>query len=143
MQKLAEICIRRPVFAMMLVLALVVVGAASYTQLAVDRMPSVDLPTVRISTTMSGASPTEVETEVSQIIEEAVNTVQGIKELRSISGPGRSLVIITFELDQNIDIAAQDVRERVSSVARDLPVESEPPSVTKFDGRSMRALSAS
>ena len=89
MQKLAEVCIKRPIFAAMIILALVVVGAASYFRLGVDRFPSVDLPTVRIQTILPGASPEEIETQVSQRIEEAVNTVEGINELRSISGQGR------------------------------------------------------
>src|SRR5690606_21987894 len=133
MQKLADICIRRPVFASMMILALVVVGAASYFQLGVDRMPSVDFPTVRVSTSLPGSSPTEVETEISQIIEEAVNTVDGIHELRSISGQGRSLVIATFDLDRDISEAAQDVRDRVATVLRDLPREADPPVISKFD----------
>jgi len=85
MQKLAEICIRRPVFAAMIILALVVVGAASYGRLGVDRFPSVDLPTVSVRTNLPGASPEEIENQVSQPIEEAVNTVEGIQELRSVS----------------------------------------------------------
>src|SRR5881227_817260 len=121
MRKLAEICIQRPVFASMLVLAMCVVGAAAYFKLGVDRLPSVDLPTVSIRTTLPGASPEEVETEISQKIEEAVNTVEGIEELRSISGPGSSYVIATFNLRRNIDAAAQDVRDRVASVVRNLP----------------------
>ncbi|HEV8542067.1 MAG TPA: efflux RND transporter permease subunit [Verrucomicrobiae bacterium] len=133
MQKLAEVCIRRPVFASMLILAMVVVGGAAYMKLAVDRFPSIDLPTVRISTRLPGASPTEVETEVSQLIEENVNTVQGIRELRSISGVGSSFVIVTFNLDRDIDEAAQDVRDRVAAVARQLPKEADPPVITKFD----------
>ena len=133
MQKLAEICIRRPVFASMLILALVVVGAASYSNLGVDRFPSVDLPTVRVMTRLPGASPAEVETEISQPIEEAVNTVAGIKELRSINGPGSSFVLITFELSRDIEAATQDVRERVASVARLLPRNTDPPVVTKAD----------
>src|ERR1044072_7102058 len=116
MQKLAEVCIKRPVFAAMIVLALVVVGLASYFRLCVDRFPSVDLPTVSVRTTLPGASPEETETEVSEILEEAINTVEGIDELRSISGSGSSIVIATFNLDRNIDVAAQDVRDRVSSV---------------------------
>ncbi len=103
MQKLAEICIRRPVFASMIILALVVVGAASYFRLGVDRFPSVDLPNVSIRTTLPGASPEEVETVISQPIEEVVNTVEGIDELRSISGQGTSFVIATFNLDRDID----------------------------------------
>lgn len=133
MQKLAEVCIRRPVFASMLILAMVVVGAAAYSKLGVDRFPSVDLPTVRVQTRLPGASPTEVETEVSQLIEENVNTVQGIRELRSISGVGNSFIIITFNLDRDIDEAAQDVRDRVAGVVRQLPKEVDPPVITKFD----------
>lgn len=78
MQKLAEICIRRPAFAAMLILALVVVGGAAYFRLGVDRLPSVDLPTVSVRTTLPGASPEEVETEVSERIEEVVNTVESL-----------------------------------------------------------------
>ena len=94
MQKLAEVCIRRPVFAAMLVLALVVVGAACWFRLGVDRFPAVDLPTVSVRTELPGASAEEVETQVTREIEQVVNTVQGIQELRSISGPGQSIVIV-------------------------------------------------
>src|ERR671912_2030628 len=96
MRTLADICIRRPVFASMLILALVVVGLAAYTDLGVDRLPSVDLPTISVRTTLPGASPEEVETEVSEKIEEVVNTVEGIEELRSISGQGSSIILATF-----------------------------------------------
>jgi HAE1 family hydrophobic/amphiphilic exporter-1 len=135
MQKLAEICIRRPVFAAMIVLSLVVVGAASYFNLGVDRFPSVDLPTVSVRTQLPGASSEEVETLVSQPIEEVVNTVDGIDELRSVSGPGTSLVIATFRLDRNLETAAQDVRDRVSTVINRLPEEARerPPVVQKFN----------
>ena len=133
MQTLADICIRRPVFALMLIMALVVVGATSYFKLGVDRLPSVDLPTIRVSTALPGASPAEVESQVSRIIEEAVNTVAGIDELRSISAPGNSTVMITFDLRRDIDTAAQDVRDVVSTVARKLPKEALPPGVFKFD----------
>ncbi|MGZ8462323.1 MAG: efflux RND transporter permease subunit [Candidatus Deferrimicrobiaceae bacterium] len=140
MQKLAEICIRRPVFAAMLILALVVVGAASYVRLGVDRFPSVDLPTVSVRTQLPGASTEEVETEISKRIEEAVNTVEGIDELRSISGPGTSNVIVTFNLKRDIDTAAQDVRDRVSAVLRDLPEDATPPLISKFDNDQQPVL---
>src|SRR6476620_1558749 len=122
MQKLAEICIKRPVFATMLILALVVVGAAGYLRLGVDRVPSVDLPTLFIRTTLTGAAPETMESDVSQRIEEVVNTVEGLDELRSISSQGQSLVIATFKLNRNIDVAAQDVRDRINGVLRTLPV---------------------
>src|SRR5215212_5058546 len=98
MQKLAEICIRRPIFAAMLILALVVVGTAAYFNLGVDRFPAVDLPTVMVRTTLPGGAAEDVESEITEEIEEAVNTVQGIRELRSVSTAGSSVVIATFEL---------------------------------------------
>jgi len=136
MQKLAEICIKRPVFAAMIILALVVVGAASYFRLGVDRFPSVDLPTVSVRTSLPGGSPEEVESEVSQKIEEVVNTVEGIQELRSVSNQGSSFVIATFNLNRDIDVAAQDVRDRVATVVRDLPRDVDPPIVAKFNNDS-------
>jgi HAE1 family hydrophobic/amphiphilic exporter-1 len=136
MQKLAEICIRRPVFATMIVLSLVVVGSASYFKLGVDRFPSVDLPTVNVRTNLPGASAEEVESLVTQQIEEVVNTVDGIDELRSISGQGTSIIIATFKLDRNLESAAQDVRDRVNSLGRNLPDDATPPIVQKFDNDS-------
>jgi hydrophobic/amphiphilic exporter-1 (mainly G- bacteria), HAE1 family len=130
---LVDVCIKRPVFATMLIATLVVIGVSSWFKLGVDRFPSVDLPTVNVKTTLAGASPEEIETLVSQKIEEAVNTVDGIDTLRSISTSGASNVIITFELSRDVDSAAQDVRDRVASVARDLPREADPPVVSKFD----------
>ena len=141
MQKLAEICIRRPVFAAMIILALVVVGAASYGRLGVDRFPSVDLPTVSIRTNLPGASTEEMETEVSQKIEEAVNTVEGIEELRSVSSSGSSFVIATFSLDRDIDTAAQDIRDRVATVIRNLPEDTLPPVVAKFNNDTSPVMS--
>ncbi len=120
----------------MIVLSLVVVGAASYFKLGVDRFPSVDLPTVAVRTNLPGASPEEVETLVSQRIEEVVNTVDGIDQLRSVSGQGTSIVIATFNLNRNVDAAAQDVRDRVNTVLRDLPPDAKPPVVQKFDNDS-------
>src|SRR6266496_2937941 len=140
MQKLAEICIRRPVFAAMIVLSLVVVGAASYFKLGVDRFPSVDLPTVAVRTNLPGASPEEMETLVSQRIEEVVNTVDGIDNLRSVSVQGNSIVIATFNLNRDIDTAAQDIRDRVSTVVRDLPPDAKPPVISKFNNDSTPVL---
>jgi len=133
MRKLAEVCIRRPVFASMLILSLVVVGAASYFNLGVDRFPAVDLPTVRVSTRLPGASPTEIESQISQPLEEAINTVEGIKELQSISSAGSSFIIVSFELNRDIEAAAQDVRDRVNRVQRELPRDADPPVISKSD----------
>ena len=140
MQKLAEVSIRRPVFASMIILALVVVGVASYFRLGVDRFPSVDLPTVSVRTTLPGASPEEVETIISQPIEEVVNTVEGIDELRSVSGRGTSFVMATFNLNRDIDVAAQDVRDRVATVLKRLPREVDPPVISKFNNENSPIL---
>jgi HAE1 family hydrophobic/amphiphilic exporter-1 len=139
-QKLAEICIKRPVFAAMIILALVVVGAASFFRLGIDRFPSVDLPTVAVRTNLPGASPEEIESEVTRPIEEIVNTVDGIDQLRSVSAAGVSIVIVAFKLDRDIDTAAQDVRDRVSTVIRNLPEDATPPIVQKFDNDSAPVL---
>ncbi len=141
MQKLADICIRRPVFAAMIILALVVVGAASYGRLGVDRLPSVDLPTVSIRTTLPGSSTEETESEISQVVEEAVNTVDGIDELRSISSGNTSFVIATFNLNRDIESAAQDIRDRIAGITRKLPLDVQPPVVSKFNNDSSPVMS--
>ena len=140
MQKLAEICIRRPVFASMIVLSLVVVGAAGFFRLGVDRFPSVDLPTVSVRVGLPGAAPEEVESLVTQQLEEVINTVDGISELRSVSGQGSGFVIATFKLDRNLESAAQDVRDRVNTLGRRLPEDATPPVVQKFDNDSTPVL---
>lgn len=140
MQKLAEICIRRPVFATMIVLSLVVVGAAGFFRLGVDRFPAVDLPTVSVRVGLPGAAPEEVESLITQQVEEVVNTVDGISELRSISGQGSSIVIATFDLDRDLESAAQDVRDRVNTLGRRLPEDATPPTVQKFDNDSTPVL---
>jgi len=143
MQKLAEISIRRPVFGTMLVLALVVVGAAGYLKLGVDRSPPVDIPTIYVSTRLPGASPVEMESLISQPIEEQVNTVEGITELRSISGVGSSFVIIQFDLSRKVSEALEDVRNRVASMGTELPRDADPPQVTKFDTERNGVISVS
>lgn len=133
MQKLAEICVKRPVFATMLILALTVIGIFSFFNLSVDRFPKVDLPTVIITVNNPGASPQEIETEITNRIEGAVNTISGIDELRSTSVEGVSQVIITFVLEKNVDVATQEVRDKVSLVIPDLPETAEVPVVQKLD----------
>ena len=130
---LAEICVKRPVFALMLVMALVVAGLVAFPSLGIDRFPSTDLPTVNVRTNYPGAASQEVESEVSQLIEDAVSTVAGIEELRSVSNDGSSIVIITFSLARNIDAAVQDVRDAVSAVSNRLPRNIDPPVVQKSD----------
>ena len=136
MQKLAEICIKRPVFASMLILALVVVGIAGYQRLGVDRLPSVDMPMVSVRTTLLGAAPEVMETQIVQKIENAINTVEGIEEMRSVCGMGNCFINVTFNLSRDIDVATQDIRDRVTTVLRDLPDETDPPIVSKMDNDS-------
>ena len=142
---LAEVCVKRPVFALMLVTALVVSGLVAFPQLGVDRFPNMDLPQIYISTTYAGAAAAEVESEVSSVVEDAVASVSGIKELRSISWDGRSFVIVTVELDRNIDAAVQDVRDAIAGVARQLPAGLDPPIVKKrdLDSSSIMTLAVS
>ena len=133
MQWLARVCVERPVFALMLILAVVVAGAASYQQLGIDRFPNIDLPMIRVQTTYPGAASAEVESEVTQPLEDAVATVAGLDELRSMSNDGVSMLMLTFRLDQNINVAAQDVRDAISGVLNRLPPDIDPPVVQKQD----------
>ena len=141
MQKLAELCVRRPVFATVLILAFVVVGAFSYMQLGVDRFPDVDFPFVTITTVLPGAAPEEVETEITDKIEEVVNTISGIEEMFSTSSENVSLIQMQFALEKNGDIAAQEVRDKVNSILADLPRDADPPIIEKVDADSDPVIS--
>jgi hydrophobe/amphiphile efflux-1 (HAE1) family protein len=140
MQRLAEICVRRPVFASMLIAAIVVIGGVSFFQLGVDRYPRIETPVVSVTTTNPGATPESIEAEVTDRIEAAVNTVAGIDELRSTSTEGQSRVTITFDLSKNPDIAAQEVRAKVDPVIRFLPETADPPVVQKQDPDAMPVM---
>jgi len=141
MQKLAEVSIRRPVFATMIVLALVVVGGASYFRLGIDRFPRIDLPQVSVRTALPGAAVEVVETQVSKVIEEAVNTVEGISEVRSVSSAGNSQVTVVFNLDRDINVATQDLRDRVAAIVRNLPDDVLPPVILKFNSDNAASIS--
>ena len=141
MKTLAAICIDRPVFAAMIVLSLVVVGAASFFRLGTDRFPRVDLPQIAVRTALPGASVEETEVKITEPMEEAMNTVEGITELRSVTGAGNSNVFAVFDLNRNIDVAAQDVRDRIGPVSRQLPEQALDPFVAKSNADSPEALS--
>ena len=140
MQKLAEICVRRPVFATVIILILTVVGGFSFFTLGVDRFPKIDIPTVSVQTTNTGAAPQEIETEITDIIEGVVNTVPGIDEMRSSSAQGRSSVTINFNLEKDPDLATQEVRDKVSTIINRLPETADPPVVRKSDPDSQPVL---
>jgi hydrophobic/amphiphilic exporter-1 (mainly G- bacteria), HAE1 family len=133
MHALAQLCVRRPVFATMLVLSLVVVGIFCYFGLGVDLFPKVDIPTVAVIIANPGASPEEIETEISKKVEDAVNTISMVDEVRSTSSEGQSLVLITFELAKNGDVAAQEVQNKVNVIVPNLPQTAKQPVVQKFD----------
>lgn len=130
---LIAICVRRPVFATMLIVSLVVMGLASFRELGLDVFPKVDMPTVTITTRLPGASPEEIESNITKRIEEAVNTINGIDELRSTTIEGQSQVFVTFVLERKIDEAANDVREKVGTVVSTFPQGTEAPTIEKFD----------
>jgi HAE1 family hydrophobic/amphiphilic exporter-1 len=133
MQWLAEICVRRPVFAWVLVLSLTVVGLFAFGRLGVDRFPNVDIPSISVTTRLPGAAPEQIETEVTDKIEEAVNTISGIDTLSSTSSEGISQVIVAFKLEKNTDVAAQEVRDRVNRIIPQLPRTVLQPTVEKLD----------
>lgn len=140
MQWLAEVCVKRPVFATMLVLSLVVVGLFSFMSLGVDLFPKVDFPTITITVRNPGASPQEIETEITEKVEEAVNTISGIDELRSSSVEGVSQVFVQFVLEKDVNIAAQEVENRVQTVIPNLPDTAEQPTVQKLDSDAAPVL---
>jgi len=133
MQWLAELCVRRPVFASVLILSLVVVGAFAFGQLGIDRLPQVDFPTVTVTTRLPGAAPEQVESEVTDKVEEAVNTISGIDQLNSNSAEGISQVIVTFRLEKSADVAAQEVRDRINRILPQLPRTILQPTIEKQD----------
>ena len=140
MNFLASICIRRPVFATVLTLVFLVFGVVGYLNLGLDRFPKIDFPIVTVTTRLPGSAPEEVETEITDKIEEAVNTASGIEELRSVSSEGISQVFVTFVLEKDVDVAAQEVRDKVNRVLPDLPKDIEQPFVEKFDPDAMPVL---
>ena len=140
MQWLAQICVHRPVFATVIVLFLTVVGGFSFFTLGVDRFPKIDLPTISVSTSNPGAAPEEMESEITDIIEGAVNTVPGIEEMRSNSSKGGSNVTLTFNLDKDPDQAFQELQQKISTVVNRLPETADPPVVRKSDPDSQPIL---
>ncbi|HZA13546.1 MAG TPA: efflux RND transporter permease subunit, partial [Myxococcaceae bacterium] len=140
MQWLAELCVRRPVFASVLSIVILVVGGVFYRQLGIDQFPKIDFPVIVVFTTQPGASPEDVEREITDKVEGAVNTISGIDELRSNSSEGISQVVVQFVLEKDVDVAAQEVQQKVNSVLAELPRGIDPPVVQKFDPDSFPIL---
>jgi len=138
---LSGVAIRRPVFTTMIMLGLVVLGIFSYRRLAIDLFPDIDVPWVTVQTVYPGASPETIEREVTRRLEEAFNPVEGVKQIRSTSMEGVSVVMVEFNLGRNVDQAVQDIRAKIDAVRRDLPTDIEPPVVAKFEFAAMPIIS--
>src|SRR3979409_620920 len=130
---LSDVSVRRPVFAIMMAAALIVLGAFSYKDLGIDLMPKTDQPVVNVQVQLPGASSEEVETQITKRIEEAVNTISGIDELRATSDQGSSRVSITFFLERDIEAATQDVRDKVATIVGQFPRDTRPAQIQKID----------
>jgi len=130
---LSDTSVKRPVFATMLVLALVVLGVISYPSIGVDLFPKVDLPIVNVMTRLKGASSDVIDIDVTDKIEEAINTINGVKTISSVSTEGSSVVTVEFVLERDIDLAVQDVREKLSIIRSKLPNDIDEPIVEKVD----------
>ncbi|MGC1718407.1 MAG: efflux RND transporter permease subunit, partial [Isosphaeraceae bacterium] len=137
---ISDLCINRPVFTWVLVAIPVVLGLVSYNELGVDLFPNVDFPVCTVTTVLPGASVEEMETTVSKPVEDIINTVSGIDELRSITQEGVSIVTVQFLLSKNGDVGTQEVRDKVNSILSDLPDGTRPPIVDKFDTGSMPVM---
>ncbi|MCP5043078.1 MAG: efflux RND transporter permease subunit, partial [bacterium] len=131
--KLTDLSIRRPVFAVMLIGAIVVLGVVSISRLGIDLWPRVELPMVVVSTVLEGASPGTVEREVSLVLEEEINTIEGVRTLRSMSSTSLSLVYVEFGLDYDVRVKAQEVRDAVAAARGELPRDVEPPVIQRLD----------
>jgi HAE1 family hydrophobic/amphiphilic exporter-1 len=130
---LTKISVKQPVFATMMMLFIVIIGLFSYLKLGVDQYPKIDVPVVVVITTYPGASPGTVETDVSRRVEEALNSISGMDELTSTSYEGRSVVVAQFKLEVDGMIAAQDVRDKVSSIEQLLPDGVDKPRVVRYN----------
>jgi len=139
--KIADVSIRRPVFAVMLIGALVGLGLVSIPRLGIDLWPRVEFPLVTVQTVLPGAAPETVEREVTQILEESINTIEGIRLLRSASSDSLSLIFVEFELEYDVQQKVQEVRDRVDAVRGDLPDDIDPPIVDRFDPDAQPILS--
>ncbi len=139
--KLADVSIRRPVFATMMIMALIVLGLFSYIKLNVDLYPDVDIPYVIITTVLPGAGPEQIETDVTKKIEDAVNPISGVDWIQSYSREGVSIVVIAFKLEVDGKVAAQDVREKLAAIRSDMPTDMKEPIIQRYDPASLPIMS--
>jgi len=138
--KIAKLTVGRPVFTSMMALIAVLVGLFALTRLPLDLMPDVTFPTLTVATTYENASPEEVEETITRRVEESVATVAGIEELTSVSSEGSSQVRVTFQWGVDLDVAANDIRDRLDRIVNSLPDEADRPQLRKFDPASFPIL---
>lgn len=139
--KLADVSIRRPVFATMMIMTLIVLGLFSFYKLNVDLYPDVDIPFVIVTTVLPGAGPEQIETDVTKKIEDAVNPVEGVDFIQSTSQENVSIVVVAFKLERDGKQAAQDVREKIAAIISELPEEVEDPVISRYDPASLPIMS--
>jgi len=137
---LSDVCIRRPVLAIVMSVIIVIFGAVGFHYLGVREYPAVDPPIVTVQTTYPGANPDVVAAQITEPLEQVINGISGIRTLSSESREERSTITVEFTLDSDLDAATNDVRDRVSRGARNLPIDSNPPVVEKADADSMPIL---
>jgi multidrug efflux pump len=130
---LSDISVKRPVFASVLSLLLIAFGWVAYEQLPLREYPNIDSPVVSVETLYRGAAANVVETRITQLIEDRISGVEGIRFISSESEDGRSKITVEFDVDRDIDAAANDIRDRVSAILDNLPVEADPPEIQKVD----------
>jgi len=128
---LSDYSIKNPVFAWMLMIGIIVFGAIGFERMGVSQLPDVDFPVVSVAVTWEGAAPEVMETEVTDVIEDAVMSVEGIKDITSQSQQGYAQLTLEFELDRDIDVALQEVQTKIAQAQRNLPRDIDPPIVTK------------
>ncbi|PIU40141.1 MAG: AcrB/AcrD/AcrF family protein, partial [Candidatus Omnitrophica bacterium CG07_land_8_20_14_0_80_50_8] len=128
---LSDVSIKNPVFAWMLMIGILVFGWIGFTRLGVSQLPDIDFPIVTVNIAWEGAAPEVMETEVTDFIEDSVMSVEGLKEVTSVSSQGQAQIIIEFNLNRNIDAALQDVQTKIGQAQRNLPKDIDPPVVTK------------
>ena len=130
---LSDLSIRQPVFIMMMVAAVILVGWLSYSRMAVDLMPDTTLPIVAVSTVYPGADPKTIERSVTKPIEDAMASLNGVEKIRSTSSDSVSTVIVEFDMDMDGDAAADDVRDRIGLIRNSLPADIQEPVIGKMD----------
>jgi len=137
---LSDICIQRPIFTWMMILALIVFGVLGYNRLGVDQFPNMDFPMLSVTAVLQGASPEGIEEDVTDVIEEQLNTIAGVRTIWSTSAEGAAQIRVEFELGTDLDVVVQDVRDKVALARMGLPSDLDPPVVGKFDANDSAVL---